>query len=634
MARQPYLVNTSVKQMEVFNDFSGGIITMEHPSKIADNAFQLMENVDLVAGGAVIQRGAYKKIADGGGSITGVSQGLFNYENLTGGLTLEAVGGYLYKVINGVYSLLNIVNLTSFQTTRPIEAVQVGNMMYIATGSGLVQFDGTTASLVTPYTPNADEALHTGLNALATDPESYIVDNNSAASNDIVGLKCQYRYGLTNHYTAITAYVDKIATDTLEYRFSTKLTTDTKYVMNQDWSTNKVFNHKYTKKADYSIMCEMRKQGTTAILDTYVLSKFRILSVSDPHPAPTINGADLNKCNRILFQYNRIWMYGDTGNPNNLYISQLNNFAYYPRTFTISIHDTYRGSLQSIVKYRGYAVAFTNHGVHMIEGQSPSDYVVTPIHTVIGTLYPYSVQVIGNTIAFVGNDNRIYNLVPTYRTISAAVMMVQSLDDKIREGRTSSISGTMYFISQANKILSCVYNNQYYLYLGGIAGNNYIYRYHFDTGVWTRDNVAQAMSQITVIYNTLLTSSDINGRVYQLSKGVYLDDVNTTFTVTIITKDYDYGMPYHKKKLKQAQLIAKTKSDVTITLNLYGDDVQLNPTNNTAVGDPTKNSNDSQKFLLPASGRFRYIRGVLTFPVTDDVTLLGLGFVFKQSSPK
>lgn len=633
MARQPYFVDTQTKQMETFTDFSGGIVTREHPAKLADNEFQVMENVDLVAGGAVAQRWGYKRVSDGG-AVTGYSQALLNYENLTGGLTLEAVAGKLYKVVGGVYTQIVITNLATFQATRPIEAVQIGTKMYIATGSGLVSFDGTTATLVTPYTPNADEAIYTGKNALATDPESYIknLSDGTVTADQIMGLKCATRYGLTNTYTDITAYVQYKVGDVLEYRWSSKYTSETKYTVWQDWSTNATYHHKYGKKTDYSIKCEIRKQGTTAILDDYTLGKFRVLSSPDPNPPPTINGADLNTCNRILFHYNRLWLYGDTGNPNNVYISQLNNYTYFPRTYTTPINDPQRGILQNITYYRGSLLAFTNHGIKMIEGESPSDLVITPIHTNIGTLAPYSVQVIGNTVAFVGSDNRIYNLVPTYRTISAAVMNLQPLDEKIRDGYTGAI-GSSFIISTSTVILSTVYNNQYYLYLGGGA-NNYMYRYYYEEGVWVRDKIAQKMSQLKTFYNILMTSSDANARIYQLTQGYYYDDSNTIFTVLISTKDFDYGMPYHKKKLKQVQLIAKTKADVTITLNLYGDDVLLNGSNNTIVSDPSKDGNDSQKFILSSSGRFRYIRGLISFQVKDDVTLLGIGFVFKQSSPK
>lgn len=608
--------------MEVFNTFDGGQVTQEHPTKLADNESVLVENADIVAGGVLINRGAYVKTNDPKVTITGISQGVFNYENLFGGVVIEAIGGKLYTVLQNTYTLLTITGLASFQTTRLIEAVQHGSIMYIATGSGLVKFDGTTASLVTPYTPTGDEALYTGLNALAADPESYIQDTTASDSNTILGFKCASRYGLTNTYTDITAYVDKISTDTLEYRWSSKYSTEAKYTVWQDWSTNKVYHHKYAKKTDYSIKCEIRKQGTTNVLDDYILSKFRVLSSPDPKPAPTINGADLSLCNRILVHYDRLMIYGDTGNPNNLYISQLNNFAYFPRTNTIVVHDPFRGILQSVIQYRNFLLTFTDNIIYMITGSSPADYDKQPINTTVGTTHPYSVQATQNYVLFVAKDNRLY-MAKLIRATSL-MMDVQPMDIKVKDD-------FIKHVRLAVNVLSTVYNEQYYLYVGSGVGDNYLYRYYYNTGVWVRDKVAVDFNYLTTIYNTLTASSNTNGRIYKLSKGVYFDDVNTQFAINIISKDYDYGMPYHKKKLKQFQLLCTLNSVTTVNVNLYLDDVIVAEN---VSGDPSQNNKDSQKLIISMSGRFRYIKTNLQITVMEDIQILGFGFIFKYGMPK
>jgi hypothetical protein len=624
MARQPYFVNSSEKQLETFSSFGGGMNTQEHPAKLSDGECQLLENVDIIAAGVVRNRGAYKKTADGGGTITGISQGLFLYADPVSSQVIEAVGGKLYKVSSGVYTNLPITGLaTGFQTTRTIEAVQYRNKLYIATGSGLVTYDGTTAALLAAYQPTGHEALYTGTNGYALNPDTYLTDTTNSSSNTILGLKTDQRYGVINKAVTFTAYVDKIVSDTLEYQFSSKYMTDPKYYVWQPWSSLKTYTHAFGKNTDYSIQCEIRKVGTTAVLSKFELPKFRVAATPDATPEPTINFDDMKLCTRILLHYDRMWLYGDTNNPDHLYISHLNNFAYYPRTNIIRVYDELRGNLQKAVRYRNFLICFTDNSIQMITGVSPADFVKSPVHTSIGTIRPSSIQVIKNYIVFAATDGSV-NILKSFNYSSTDKLNVERIDNNIRE----SISAKLKI---ATKVLSAVYEDQYYLYIQS-GSSYYIYRYYYEVGVWVRDVLAIPMSNMTNISNVLNLTSDTNGRIYQLIRGFYFDDVSTVYNMNITTKDFDFGMPHHKKKLKQFQLISKLTSATTVNITITGDDVSL--ISQSVVGDPTKNANDSQKFNVTGSGRFRYVNTNLSIPVRGEIQLLNFGFIFKQSSPK
>lgn len=624
MARQNYNVNTSEKKLEIFGDFSGGMNSQSHPERIGDSQSVLMENVDVVAGGVVQGRGGYQQTNNPSSAISGKTQGRFRYENLAGGQDMVAVNGNLYTVSGNTFTKLTITGLTSFQTTRPIEAVQDRQYMYFATGSGLVKYDGATASLVTPYTPDALEAMYVGLNGLASNPQNYMGDASGAA-NVILGVVLSTRYGIVNKLVTATAYVQQVSGDTLEYKWEYKNVTsaDWKKVNGTDWGTAKSITMRFSKKGDYELRCSLRVKGTTVILSEYVIPRFKVNSTPPTKVEPVLNATDLNKCNRIFIHYDRLFIYGDTGNPDFLYVSQLNNFAYFPTTNVLKITDPLRGSLQTIVRYKNYLVCFTNNSIQVVSGQSPADFSKTPVHTTLGTKYPDSVQIMKNYIAFIGNDGGVY-ILKSFSYASDEKLNVERIDDEIRDSIVTLVKGA------SAPIISTVYSNQYYVYIEGSAGN-FLYRYYYELGIWVRDSVDIPFATLDTIDSVLYTTHKAGGVMYKLNPLVYKDGVSTPYMMTIKSKDYDFGYPHHRKKIKEYQLLANLTSKSTITVSLYADNNLLVVT--PLSFDPTQNS-DSQKLKVMASGRFRYVKTVISIPVNELVQLIGFGFVFKENTPK
>jgi hypothetical protein len=604
------------------------MITQEHPSKLRDNEFVLLENIDIVAAGVATNRAGYKKVSDPSPMIVaGVSQGVFIYDTLGANMILHAQGGRLYKVVGNVYTEIAIINLPSgFQTTRPIEAVQLRASMYFATGSGLVKFDGgTTATLVSAYQPTGLEALYVGTNGLAADPDNYIQDNTAGAANLVLGIKSDQRYGVINKNVTFTAYVEKIASDTLQYQWSSKLVSEAKYTVYQAWGSSKTRTHKFTKNADYQIKCEIRKVSTTVVLSEFILPKFRVSSVPDVKPEATINFEDMKLCNRILLHYDRLILYGDTNNPDHMYTSHLNNFSYFPRTNIIRVTDPLRGSLRSVVQYRNFIVCFTDNSIQMITGVEPKEYVKQTIHTTIGTIYPYSVQIIKNYVIFVSQEGGAY-ILKSFNYSTTDKLNVERVDSSIRDSLKQSMVS-------ATKILSGVYNEQYYISLT-VGSTTTLYRYYFEYNIWVKDTVAVPFSTMKCGNNVMYLSTDTTGRLYSPTNNFYFDDVTTVFNMVVGTKNYDFNMSHHKKKLKQFQLMLKLTSTTVVTASLYTDNVLVNSTPTTASGVVGKDSMDSQKFIFAASGSFRYIKAVISIPVKGTTQLLDFGFIFKQSSPK
>jgi hypothetical protein len=621
MARQPYNVDTSQKKLEVYGSFGGGMVTQKHPEKLQNHESILIENANIIAGGVVENRGAYSQIHSNGGSITGKTQGNFLYNNLGIGIRIVAIDGRLYTVNGDVYTLLPITGLAQFQTTRPIEAVQDREFMYFATGSGLVKYNGVTAELVAAYTPTALEALYVGKNALAADPDNYITDT-TGAGNAILGVTVSERYGVINVPVIFTAYVQKVSTDVLEYKFEVKTTDEIAYKVERDWNTSKTFTKSFTTRAEYMIRVTIRKQGTTVELSQYVVPRYKVNTTPEPNPEPTINAEDLNLCNRLFIHYDRLYLYGDTGNPDLLYVSHLHKFSYVPRTNTLKVTDPLRGGLNAIVRYKEYLLCFTDNSIQLVSGTNPKVFQKIPVHTTLGTKHGYSVQVMKNYIVFVGNDNGVYVL-KSFNYASNDKMNVERIDDSIKDEIESNIKG-------ATKIISTIYNNQLYLYTEN-GSIRYVWRFYHDIGVWVRDVLPFSLMTMTTENNKLITSSDVGGTIHELKSNVFFDGTNSSFTMHLISKNFNFDMPHHRKKFKQYQLLTKITASTTIIVKVFADDTLI--TAQSLTYDPLQFS-DAHKLKVMASGRFRYTSTDISIDVVDNVQLVGFAFIFKENTPK
>jgi hypothetical protein len=164
--------------------------------------------------------------------------------------------------------------------------------MYIATGTKLVTFDGTTFSVVTPYAPTPLEALYVGLNGLAESPETFI-QNGVSTVPKIQGVKMEeeyyegttpkYRhakYGLVNQLIRVTAYYTKAPTDTLEFKYSWKKETDKDqdWTLHTDWTTSDTLMFSTGYEGIIQVKVEMRKVGSEVVIETYIIPKYLIKS--------------------------------------------------------------------------------------------------------------------------------------------------------------------------------------------------------------------------------------------------------------------------------------------------------------------------------------------------------------------
>lgn len=622
MARQNYNVNTGEKKIEVYTSFGGGMVTQSHPEKLRDDESVLIENADIVAAGVLIPRGGYQKTNTSSTVISGNTQGRFRYENLAGGQDIVAINGKLYSVSGSTYTQIVIPGLAAFQASRPIEAVQDRTNMYFATGSGVVKYDGVSAALITAYAPTALEALYVGTNGYSTSPDTYMTDVAGNA-NALLGVVPGKRYGIVNEKINFTAYVTYISGNVLEYKWEYKNISEVDYKVAKDWSTTKELSLTFSQKGDYILRITLRVQGTTTELSQYILPRYKVNSVPDEKPEQSVTFENMKTCNRIFIHHDRLYLYGDTTFPDNLYCSQRDNFTYFPRTFITKVTDSFRGSLQTVVRYRGFLIAWTNNSIYTIRGREPKEFEKEPIHTTLGTKHPYSVQIMKNYIAFVGNDNGIYYL-KSFNYASDDKLNIERIDDKIRDVVVDHIKAATF-------IQAAIYNDQYYLYIEG-STYKYMYRFYYDYGLWVRDTFVVNLRNVVAMDNFLYATSKLNGDLYKLNPDVFRDETSTVYTMKVHSKNFNFGHPHHRKKMKVYQLLAKLTNSTTITVKLYADDVLLSTTQ--LQHDPLQAGSDAQKLKIMQSGRFRYVQSEIEIPVNESVELIGFGFIFKENTPK
>jgi hypothetical protein len=199
MARQSINVNPGFKEFEAYMDFSGGLNTETSNERLNENEFTQMQNVELNTRGSVKKRTGRSDMVTTGLPINN-PQGVFFFyrKNRDQPDLIVAANGRLYvKKYNATASFdyetnvtqISITGMTSFQTTKIVEAVQYYNTLYVATGTNIVvvtvnETNGVySANIIQPYEPNTNELKYIGTNALLLDNSNGVIAMQNTIDN-------------------------------------------------------------------------------------------------------------------------------------------------------------------------------------------------------------------------------------------------------------------------------------------------------------------------------------------------------------------------------------------------------------------------------------------------------------------
>lgn len=555
---------------------------------------------------------------------------------------IYAVNGNLYVQLAGQNTLTQIQitdngNPFTFQSTLSVDAVQYQGTLWIATGTKLVElnydsstawiastayavggkissngkvylctvagtsgtiapshtsgtatdggvtwtFVGTapwTANTVIPYTPTTMEAIYIGTNGLATNPNSYVQDLNTATTATAYGIAPDKRVGWVQNPITLTGYYNAPAGWSIDYLWEYKKSTDSTWTQGQAYATGsagKTWKFTPDTVTNYDFRLTVKQTGQAPTNST-TLTNYQVQSTA---PASLLNTASMNKCRKILLHWDRILLTQDDTNPYQMYISDLLNPRFFPTTNTISFDFGKQEPITSLVRFRDMLVVFTKSTVQTLTGKSVADYKRSLIHDNLGCIADRTAKVVGNEIVFLSSEG-LWKLKPNPFILE--MMNVARMDIQIKSEIASLVSDT--------KACATTADGQYWICFPSVGK---IYRYYYDNPMWVRDtstvngtnplNFTQFLTFGDTVYN--LTST---GRVYKHDKSVFTDG-GDQFTMVVESKFLDLSASFNFKTLKKIHVLAKHYSDhnVNISTTVKADStIVLNPESGQATIDP------------------------------------------------
>lgn len=551
--RQRIHHDPAVKEFEAFMDFSGGLNTEDSNERLNDNEFPILENVDLSGRASCRRRTGRVQLARKAGN----AQGAFFYHRKNANIPniILAISGRLYLRRAG-FEEPQEIPIThngepfTFQATLPVEAVQFGTVLYIATGTRLVQveYDDVTflfsAQTVEPYSPTVLEAIYIGTNALADNPDAYIQDGVTA-NLEVAGIKPQRRSGVVNTNNAMVAYVNKPASITsVDYKWEYKESSASTWTLGRDWtngSSGKTWDFNVTAPGKYDIQVTVRNNASQSTTAKYVLANYQMNPVEDKHNDP-YPFAGIQRCRRILLHWDRLIIYGDDYAPFQCYVSDLLNPRYFPTTNIINFDIGKQEAITAMVRFRSMLIVFTKTTVHTLLGKAPDGsepYRRFLIHEGIGCVAPWSAKVVGNVVLFLSEDG-IYSLIPNQYNLET--LNVRRVDAQIK--------GEVLPTANACAV---VHNSQYWLCF---PERSVLYRFYYEQGMWVKDVSDKLNFQQFLQYGDDVFNLTTDGTLYIHDKEVFTDD-GEIYVMDVESKLLDLSATFNQKKLKRLYVVAK-----------------------------------------------------------------------------
>lgn len=560
MARQPTNVKPYLKHMESYNNFSGGLNTVTTIENLRNNEFPDLTNIDLGERGSLKRRYGMKRVLDN--PSQGLAQGYFRFYKEDGTYDeIQAIDGKLYKN----REVLPIEGIDTFQTERMIEAVQFREKLWIATGTKLVEYDGETAKVVEPYKPEPLEALYIGTNGLADNPSQYLEDGEAAYLR-IEGVIPNRRYGIVNKPTYFDIYVSKPVGSTVEYQFHVRKAGDTNWLLWREFTINSRTEFSRAEAGEWEMKFTARVQGEEHT-EEYHLPSYRI-NANDENE--TVPNATIHNSTRILLHHDRLILYGDPNQGDVIYISHLNEPSYFPSPYTLQFENEKKEGITSLVRFRDMLVVFTRTSIQGLYGKAPiGDDTYRRIHisNAIGCIAPKSAKVMGNYVTFLSQEGM--HILKSL-SFSEDRMNVEKIDSNIDN-----------ILPRHEDACSVVQGLQYHITFPQIKKR---FRFYYEQGTWTKDESEHL--DFVEMYN-------FDGECYGLGSLNVLyrfdptvwDDDGHVYEDYIKTKDFNFGLPYNPKKLKELQMVFGHYTEpVHLTLSVYADSaIVVNPNKSHAV---------------------------------------------------
>lgn len=467
--------------------------------------------------------------------------------------TITVVGGTFY--VDGVEKEVE-ENLT-VQKDRIMEAVSWKNNLYIASGSGLLVYNGSTIAEITPYIPDSLETLYIGTNGLITNP--FEISDEEQEVVELKRIHFDKRYGVTNQDVTITVGVGKPNAVGVKYRFERRNVRDKEdyWEIIQDYSPDNAVTFSTNISGEYQFRIRIRQDGEEykddEYLEEYLIPKYIVRpNKVDENDVP-IDANTISMCNRIGLHWNRLIMFGDETKPDVMYISDLHNPAYFPINNTLQFENPRKEAITSVLKYRDNLVIFTKSSIQALYGTNPEDFERVMLNTDIGCIAPRSAKVVKNSVIFQSQEG-----IALLKTVgmSESRYNVDFIDNKIKN-----------LVEYDTNAVAHVRDNQYCI---EYPYRKKMLRYYYEWDVWVMDHSDTFDWTDAVIEDGKIFALGMNGRLI-LDSEDYADE-GYSFQASIGTKLFDFGEPYSTKKVRQLQIMFDTLVvDTNVNVYVYMD---------------------------------------------------------------
>lgn len=459
--------------------------------------------------------------------------------------TVTAIGGKFY--VNGTE--MPVEDGIGIQSERSMEAASYGNNLYIASGTELLVYNGSTIATVDPYIPDPLETLYIGSNAKIDNP--YQINDEEQSVVELLRLQFSRRYGVTNQDITLRVGVGKPSNVIIEYKFERRNVRDKEdyWETIQDWGNENEVTFKTNIAGEYQFKVSVRKKDAEVTLDDYEIPKYIVKPTEDENDIP-IDGNTINLCNRILIHWDRLILYGDEAKPDVVYISDLYNPGYFPINNTLQFENPRRERITSIIKYRDALAIFTPTSIQALHGTNPENYERYMLNTDVGSIADRSPSVVQNHIMFLSYEGvTVLKSVGTSETKSN----VSVIDTKITN-----------LVELTEDAISYVRNNQYCLVF---PSHEKQLRYYYEWGVWAMDRSPSLDFIDANIESTRLYALGSDGRIITDSER-YVDEENYFYDMKIGTKLFSFDEPYATKKTRETQIMFDQVEQET-SLDIY-----------------------------------------------------------------
>lgn len=544
----------------------------------------------------------------------GKPQGFFRfYKSPTEYDEITVISGVFY--INGEETPVGDGE-AEIQTERPIEAVQFYDKMYIASGSGLIEYDGNTLNFVSPYRPKALEALYIGTNGLLPNPNEFMETTSGHTVLKVKGVTFSSRYVSQNDPVTIRGFAEKVnEDDELEWKFERRMPSHREgyYFVGRDWDVDNSYTFTTEWSGTMEIKVSVRKKGTEVAVDEFIVPHFTIKPTDDPEDEE-ISTASIDSCNRILVHWDRLILYGDEGQPDVIYISHLRNPAYFPVTNSQRFITENKEGITKIVRFRDNLVVFTPTTIQAFYGKAPigdDPYFRVMLNSSIGCIAPETARVTGNHITFLSYEG-VYRL----KTLgySENKVNVEPVDLQVRSDIPEDTNASAY-----------IYDNDYCITFPSLKKH---YRFNYERETWTSLAHDKLDYSLAYFYDGEVYLQGQNGRVVQVDEQDVLVE-GTVAPATLKTKEFDFLEPYARKKVKELHLMVETDKPTTIKAEIFVDG-KLNERRNIHEIEITP---DQETYEVALAGRGYKTNVRLIHEDDAHIQVNGIGIVFKLKKP-